>query len=92
MLDAGQRGTNFAPFLSRLTSTKSSGLINSQRFNLAPHCKRFFDFTQTQDGHPRILSNIDLPILAQSLLSPITIPNDSKAKGLRDQRINKVPG
>jgi len=41
-------------------------LLNNRKFNLCNDCKRYFDFSQTYDGHPRILSAQDLPAIAQS--------------------------
>lgn len=41
-------------------------LINSRLFKLCNDCKRYFDFSETRDGHPRILSTIDFPALTQS--------------------------
>jgi hypothetical protein len=41
-------------------------LINSRLFKLCNDCKRYFDFSQTRNGHPRILSIIDFPALAKS--------------------------
>lgn len=41
-------------------------LINSGLFELCNDCKRYFDFSQTRNGHPRILSTIDLPALVKS--------------------------
>lgn len=41
-------------------------LINSGLFNFCNDCKRYFDFSLTQNGHPRVLSVSDFPALAQS--------------------------
>jgi hypothetical protein len=41
-------------------------LVNSQLFNLCNDCKRYFDFSQTRNGHPRILMSADFPALANS--------------------------
>jgi hypothetical protein len=41
-------------------------LINSQLFQLCNDCKRYFDFSETRHGHPRILTINDFPSLLQS--------------------------
>ena len=41
-------------------------LLNSRLFKLCNDCKRYFDFSQTRNGHPRILSTADFPALANS--------------------------
>jgi hypothetical protein len=41
-------------------------LINSQLFNLCNDSKRYFDFSGTRNGHPRVLSAEDFPKLVES--------------------------
>ncbi|MBW4440429.1 MAG: beta-1,6-N-acetylglucosaminyltransferase [Plectolyngbya sp. WJT66-NPBG17] len=41
-------------------------LVNSNLFKLSNDCKRYFDFSQTRNGHPRILSSNDFPALIES--------------------------
>lgn len=41
-------------------------LINSGLFKLCNDCKRYFDFSRTRNGHPRILLSEDLPALLKS--------------------------
>ena len=65
-------------------------LVNSQLFNLKNDCKRFFDFSHTQDGHPRILSSTDLPALAQSqahFARKFDFANDAQVLDLIDQQL-----
>lgn len=38
-------------------------LVNSGRFNLFPHNRRYVDFSRSPDGHPRLLDRSDLPEL-----------------------------
>lgn len=41
-------------------------LVNSHLFNLYSDCKRYFDFSGTRNGRPRILTTNDYPSLVES--------------------------
>lgn len=41
-------------------------LMNHSQLKIANDCQRYFDFSSTQNGHPRILSSEDFPAIAQS--------------------------
>jgi hypothetical protein len=41
-------------------------LVNSQQFKICNDSKRYFDFSQTRNGHPRILQSTDFPVLMKS--------------------------
>jgi hypothetical protein len=65
-------------------------LINSRLFNLCNDCKRYFDFSQTRNGHPRILTQNDYPSLVQNSIHfarKFDIAQDSYILDLLDTRI-----
>lgn len=41
-------------------------LVNSQKFKLCNDSRRYFDFSQTRNGHPKILQSTDFPALMNS--------------------------
>ena len=65
-------------------------LINSQLFNLCDDGKRYFDFSQTQNGRPRVLTISDYPSLSKSnahFARKFDLSQDSKILDLLDTRI-----
>jgi hypothetical protein len=62
-------------------------LVNSQKFNLCNDCKRYFDFSQTHNGHPRTLGVDDFPRLKHSqahFARKFDLNKDSKVLDLID--------
>jgi hypothetical protein len=65
-------------------------LINSQLFNFCNDCKRYFDFSETRHGHPRILTTHDFPSLIQSqafFARKFDLAKDSKILDLIDTQL-----
>ncbi|WP_208346679.1 beta-1,6-N-acetylglucosaminyltransferase, partial [Aetokthonos hydrillicola] len=65
-------------------------LVNSQLFNLCNNPKRYFDFYKTRNGHPRILTTNDYPLIVQSnthFARKFDLSRDSKILDLLDTRI-----
>lgn len=65
-------------------------LVNSQLFNLSNDCKRYFDFSGTRNGRPRILTIHDYPSLLQNNINfarKFDIEQDSKILDALDARI-----
>ncbi len=67
-------------------------LVNSRLFNLCNDCKRYFDFSTTYHGHPRILTTNDYPSLVKSnahFARKFDIDQDSKILDLLDIRVQE---
>jgi hypothetical protein len=47
--------------LSPAESYLQTVLVNSGRFSFDPSCRRYFDFSNTQHNHPKVLTGSDLP-------------------------------
>lgn len=65
-------------------------LINSQLFNLCNDCKRYFDFSRTRNGHPRILTTNDYSSLVQNHIHfarKFDVEQDSNILDILDTRI-----
>ena len=65
-------------------------LVNSQLFNLSNDCKRYFNFSGTRNGHPRILTIHDYPSLMPNNIHfarKFDIDQDSKILDALDARI-----
>lgn len=65
-------------------------LMNSQSFNLCNDCKRYFDFSKTRHGHPRILTRNDFSSLMQSqafFARKFDLTQDSKILDLIDTQL-----
>ncbi len=65
-------------------------LANSQLFNLSNDCKRYFDFSGTRNGRPRILTIHDYPSLLQNNINfarKFDVEQDSKILDALDARI-----
>ncbi len=65
-------------------------LVNSRLFNLCNDNKRYFDFSQTRNGHPRILRTKDYPAVIESnahFARKFDIAQDSQILDLIDARI-----
>lgn len=65
-------------------------LINSQLFNLCNDCKRYFDFSRTRNGHPRILTTNDYRSLVQNHIHfarKFDVAQDSNILDILDTRI-----
>ena len=68
-------------------------LVNSQLFKLCNDCKRYFDFSQTRNGHPRILSTIDFSALANSqahFARKFDLAQDQEILDLIDDRLLQI--
>lgn len=71
-----------------------SVLINSQLFNLCNDCKRYFDFSESHNGAPRILTTNDYAFLVQSeyhFARKFDPAQDSHILDLLDARIMPNP-
>jgi len=68
-------------------------LINSRLFNLSDDNKRYFDFSQTSNGRPKILTANDYDSIVQShahFARKFDIHKDSKILDILDERIMQV--
>lgn len=69
-------------------------LMNSQLFNLCNDGKRYFDFSKTQNGRPRVLTTSDYPSLSKSnahFARKFDLSQDSKILDLLDTKILQSP-
>lgn len=69
-------------------------LVNNPTFNLCNDSKRYFDFSKTRHGHPRILTTDDYPALIQTnahFARKFDIDIDSTILDLIDKRITQNP-
>lgn len=65
-------------------------LVNSQLFNLCNNCKRYFDFSRTNDGSPTTLTVEDYPHLLNSdahFARKFDMTSDGAILNLLDQKI-----
>lgn len=65
-------------------------LVNSGLFKLSNDCKRYFDFSTTRDGRPRILTTNDYPSLVKTNIQfarKFDVEQDSKILDFLDNRI-----
>ena len=68
-------------------------LLNSKRFNLCNDNKRYFDFSQTKNGRPKILTINDYDAIVQSnahFARKFDIREDGKILDILDREINQV--
>jgi hypothetical protein len=68
-------------------------LLSSGLFNLCNDCKRYFDFSRSRNGHPRILTIDDYPSLLQDNIHfarKFDFTQDSKILDLLDARILNI--
>ncbi|HEY9670896.1 MAG TPA: beta-1,6-N-acetylglucosaminyltransferase [Waterburya sp.] len=68
-------------------------LVNSQRFNLCNENKRYYDFSKTKLGHPRLLTIEDYPALIKDdihFARKFDMTQDSKVLDWLDARILQV--
>jgi hypothetical protein len=68
-------------------------LINSKKFNLCNENKRYFDFSQTKNGRPKILTTNDYDAIVQSnahFARKFDIRKDDKILDILDREINRV--
>jgi hypothetical protein len=69
-------------------------LINSRLFNLCNDCKRYFDFSGTRNGRPRLLTTNDYSSLVESHIHfarKFDVEQDSKILDSLDTRILQSP-
>lgn len=67
-------------------------LVNSGLFKLSADNKRYFDFSRTQNGHPRILTIDDYPSLVRDSIHfarKFDLTKDSKILDMLDRRITR---
>ncbi|MGF1677383.1 MAG: beta-1,6-N-acetylglucosaminyltransferase [Rivularia sp. (in: cyanobacteria)] len=68
-------------------------LINSGKFNLCNHNKRYFDFSETKNGRPKILTIDDYHAILQSnahFARKFDICKDEKILDILDKQISQV--
>ncbi|MBV6624290.1 MAG: N-acetylglucosaminyltransferase [Rivularia sp. (in: Bacteria)] len=68
-------------------------LVNSQKFNLCNDNKRYFDFSETKNGRPKILTANDYEAIVQNgahFARKFDISKDSEILDVLDRKINSL--